>query len=129
MGYAPGWQIRCRKCGLTVEAGIGGMVRIWAIGRSYRLGKCSACDRLRWLIVEKRADPGGAANPKKGYAPGWIIRCPSCNRQRDAGEAGLIIEDSKPHPTLLRGPCSKCGKKQWLLIEKADRKSVAQAVL
>ncbi|MDB6024300.1 MAG: polymerase sigma factor, sigma-70 family [Verrucomicrobiales bacterium] len=52
-GYAPGWQVRCPKCGLTVDAGAAGLIRIGAVGRSRRLGPCSRCNRFRWLIVER----------------------------------------------------------------------------
>jgi RNA polymerase sigma factor (sigma-70 family) len=56
-GYAPGWQIRCPKCGLTVDAGAAGLIRILAAGDTRRLGPCSRCKKLRWLIVE-RVKPG-----------------------------------------------------------------------
>ena len=52
-GYAPGWQVRCPKCGLTVDAGAAGLIRLGAAGRSRRLGPCSNCKKLRWLIVER----------------------------------------------------------------------------
>lgn len=52
-GYAPGWQVRCPKCGLTVDAGAAGLVRIGAVGTTRRLGPCSVCKRFRWLIVER----------------------------------------------------------------------------
>ena len=25
----------------------------------------------------------------EGFAPGWVVRCPKCNRTVDAGKAGL----------------------------------------
>jgi RNA polymerase sigma factor (sigma-70 family) len=56
-GYAPGWQVRCPKCGLTVDAGEAGLVRLYAVGRSRRLGPCSVCKRFRWLIVERVKQP------------------------------------------------------------------------
>jgi hypothetical protein len=50
---APGWQVRCLKCGLTVPAGKAGIIRIKAAGKSYKLGKCERCRRIRWLVVER----------------------------------------------------------------------------
>src|ERR1051325_11558862 len=52
-GYAPGWQVRCPKCGLTVGAGEAGLIRVWAAGDTRRLGPCSRCKRFRWLIIER----------------------------------------------------------------------------
>ena len=62
MGYAPGWRIRCLKCGLTRDAGEAGLIRIGAIGRSYTLGYCSRCKRLRCIVVEKTPDRGQDAS-------------------------------------------------------------------
>ena len=55
-GFAPGWQVRCPKCGRTVEAAKAGIVRVGAVGRPRKLGYCSACEKLRWLIVEPISD-------------------------------------------------------------------------
>jgi hypothetical protein len=53
-GYAPGWQVRCPKCGLTVPAGDAGLIRLGAAGRGLRrLGPCSRCKKFRWLIIER----------------------------------------------------------------------------
>lgn len=52
-GYAPGWQVRCLTCGLRVDAGRAGVVRIAAVGKSYKLGWCSRCRRIRCLVVER----------------------------------------------------------------------------
>ena len=52
-GYAPGWQVRCKTCGLTVDAGKAGIIRVWAVGKSYKLGWCSRCRRIRCLVVER----------------------------------------------------------------------------
>lgn len=53
-GYAPGWQVRCPKCGLTLDAADLGFVFIWKklIGKERRLGWCQECRRLRWLVIE-----------------------------------------------------------------------------
>ena len=55
-GYAPGWQLRCSRCGETRDASEAGMVRIGGL-MSCKLGYCSHCGGFRWIIVErKRAD-------------------------------------------------------------------------
>ncbi len=52
-GYAPGWQVRCPKCGLTVDAGKAVIIRIGYVGTTGRkYGYCERCDKNRWLIVE-----------------------------------------------------------------------------
>jgi len=53
-GYAPGWQLRCTKCGHTGEAGRAGLVRIgaWSAGKRI-LGVCRKCKTLRLVAVER----------------------------------------------------------------------------
>ncbi len=53
-GYAPGWQVRCRRCGLTFDASDLGFIRVWAIGRSYKLLWCSRCRWPRWFAMERK---------------------------------------------------------------------------
>jgi RNA polymerase sigma factor (sigma-70 family) len=50
-GSAPGWQIRCPECNLTVDASVS-MVRIGAAGTERRWGWCEGCRRHRWLLIE-----------------------------------------------------------------------------
>jgi len=52
-GYAPGWQVRCLTCGFKIAAGEAGVVRIAAAGKSYKLGWCRRCRRLRCIVVER----------------------------------------------------------------------------
>jgi hypothetical protein len=52
-GYAPGWRIRCLSCGKTRPAGEAGMIRVAAVGKKYTIGRCGACGRLRWIVVER----------------------------------------------------------------------------
>lgn len=62
-GYAPGWQVRCPKCGLTVDGGKAGLIRVSAAGSERRWGRCSHCRASRWLIVEPmRAYPAPDAD-------------------------------------------------------------------
>ncbi len=66
-GFTPGWQIRCPKCGLTVDASKGGMVRIGAWGVDHRWGWCSRCQKHRMLIIEPKPPADGTkdqAGPK-----------------------------------------------------------------
>ena len=51
---APGWQIRCTKCGLTEPWGKYG-VRLFAIGTTYTIGWCNTCRWIRFHAIEKIA--------------------------------------------------------------------------
>ena len=54
-GYAPGWIVRCPKCGWTIPAAELGWIRIGAASRGKRtLAKCHRCNRIRWVHVEKQ---------------------------------------------------------------------------
>ena len=56
-GYAPNWVIRCPRCGRSGDAAEAGVVRIGAASNGKRvLGRCQACGRLRWLVLEKLTD-------------------------------------------------------------------------
>jgi RNase P subunit RPR2 len=50
---APGWQIRCLKCGFTEPFGKYG-IRKFAGGKSYTVGFCTHCRWLRFYVIEKR---------------------------------------------------------------------------
>lgn len=52
-GYAPGWQIRCPKCGLTVPASQTGIIRVGGFGKNLKPGYCDRCRRNRFLILER----------------------------------------------------------------------------
>jgi predicted nucleic-acid-binding Zn-ribbon protein len=49
---APGWQIRCLKCGFAELWGKYG-VRRGAAGKSFTIGRCSQCRRIRFHVIEK----------------------------------------------------------------------------
>ena len=49
---APGWQIRCTKCGFTEPWGKYG-IRFFAIGTSYTIGWCNTCRWIRFHAIEK----------------------------------------------------------------------------
>jgi uncharacterized Zn finger protein len=56
-GYAPGWQLRCPKCGGTWDAAESGVIRIKAASwRKRVLLRCVKCGSLQFLILEKRKD-------------------------------------------------------------------------
>jgi len=50
---APGWQIRCLKCGFTEPWGKYG-IRLGAFGKKYTFGFCSQCRWIRIHVVEKK---------------------------------------------------------------------------
>lgn len=52
---APGWRIRCLKCGFTEPYGKYA-IRRWAAGRKYTLGRCTRCKRVCCHVVEKLKD-------------------------------------------------------------------------
>lgn len=61
-GYAPGWQVRCTKCGRTRDAAEVGIVRVWAASRGkWTLGWCRQCRWLRWIAIERK--PPAADTP------------------------------------------------------------------
>jgi len=51
---APGWQIRCTKCGFTEPWGKYG-IRLFAIGTTYTIGWCNTCRWIRFHAIEKTA--------------------------------------------------------------------------
>jgi len=53
---APGWDVRCLKCGFREPWGKYG-IRRGAAGRKYTLGRCSRCGRICCHVVEKRKSP------------------------------------------------------------------------
>jgi hypothetical protein len=60
---APGWRIRCLKCGF-VEPWSKYGIRIGASGTSYTLGRCDRCRRIRIHAVER--SPTAETENKKG---------------------------------------------------------------
>ena len=68
-GLAPGWQLRCTRCGRTRDASEAGLVRLGAasVGK-YTLGYCSGCgERLRLIAIERK--PLVSANPANPTPP------------------------------------------------------------
>lgn len=57
-GCAPGWQVRCVKCGHVRDAGKAGLVRIAA--KSWKKYIISRCPKCRWFwfqAVERKPAP------------------------------------------------------------------------
>ena len=52
---APGWVIRCLKCGFTEPWGKYG-IRKWAWGRKWVLGRCPRCRRFGCHAIKRRHD-------------------------------------------------------------------------
>ncbi|MFA6186082.1 MAG: hypothetical protein WC770_02560 [Phycisphaerae bacterium] len=51
---APGWQIRCTKCGFTEPWGKYGICLAGWSWKKFTIGWCSKCRWLRWHSIEKR---------------------------------------------------------------------------
>ena len=62
-GLAPGWQLRCTRCGRIGDASQAGLVRLGAASvRKYTLGYCAGCgERLRIIAIERK--PAAPAGP------------------------------------------------------------------
>jgi hypothetical protein len=58
---APGWRIRCLKCGFTEHWGKYG-IRLWAAGTKYTLGRCARCGKFRIHAIEKGKVEGKAGS-------------------------------------------------------------------
>ena len=82
LSLAPGWRIRCRKCGLTRDAAEAGIIRLGAVGRSYKLGYCNRCRRLRWLVCERHPEN---SCPRCRFALDGVTTgtCPNCHEPID----------------------------------------------
>jgi RNA polymerase sigma factor (sigma-70 family) len=62
-GYAPGWQLRCPKCGLTVTATQAGLIRVGGFGKNLKPGYCERCRRNRFLILERMPENPTVSSP------------------------------------------------------------------
>ena len=50
---APGWDVRCLKCGFREPWGKYG-IRLWAAGRKWTVGRCKRCGKIRCHVIERR---------------------------------------------------------------------------
>lgn len=50
---APGWRIRCRRCGHTIPYGIWGIRMAAASRGKFLLGRCTRCRHLGCMAVER----------------------------------------------------------------------------
>ena len=62
---APGWDVRCLKCGFTEPWGKYG-IRLLAQGRNWTIGWCSRCRWVRCHVIEQRRGTTGAATQGLG---------------------------------------------------------------
>lgn len=55
--FAPGWQVRCTKCGFVRDAGQEGHIRLggWSWKR-YVLDRCPQCRWVWFQAFERKAD-------------------------------------------------------------------------
>lgn len=51
---APGWQVRCTRCGFTEPWGKYGVRLHAASWKKYTLGRCAQCRRLGFHAIERR---------------------------------------------------------------------------
>lgn len=58
---APGWQVRCLRCGFSQHWGKYG-IRKGAVGRKYTICRCSRCKRICCHVIEKRKPRLSASN-------------------------------------------------------------------
>ena len=66
---APGWQVRCRKCGFTEPWGRYG-IRLAAVGTAYTIGWCRKCRWIRTHAIEKVSKAAPAAEQKEAEPAG-----------------------------------------------------------
>lgn len=55
-GFAPGWIVRCTKCGKIRKADDAGIVRVGSIASfSYTVDWCSKCRKILFHVVERES--------------------------------------------------------------------------
>ncbi|MCK5113599.1 MAG: hypothetical protein KAR11_02405 [Phycisphaerae bacterium] len=62
---APGWVVRCLRCGFSEPWGKYG-VRKFAAGRKFTLARCQRCKRLCCHAIEKRPSQSTTTNRSPG---------------------------------------------------------------
>jgi tRNA A-37 threonylcarbamoyl transferase component Bud32 len=84
---APGWRIRCRKCGFIEHWGKYG-IRLGAVGNKWVLGRCPRCHHFGWQAVEK-----GPVPPNQVPPPGVAREAaePGDNRTLPLLELGVAL--------------------------------------
>jgi len=53
-------------------------------------------------------------------APGWIIKCPKCGRQKPLGETGAIRLGAASIGKKTLTWCTKCKSLRWVSIERGQ---------
>ncbi len=63
-GYAPGWQVRCVKCGHIRDAGEAGLVRIAAWSwKKFIVDRCPNCRWFWFQAVERKPAATDSSKP------------------------------------------------------------------
>ncbi len=57
---------------------------------------------------------------RKGYAPGWIARCPRCAYQVDLESLGWMRIGAYSWGKRRPIYCPECGRKRWMYIVHVD---------
>jgi hypothetical protein len=62
---APGWVVRCKRCGFTQPWGKYGILIGAASRKKFTVGRCSRCGRIGCHAIEKREmeRPGASSGP------------------------------------------------------------------
>jgi len=58
-------------------------------------------------------------------APGWIIRCPKCGKQKPLGETGAIRLGAASRGKRTLAWCKTCGWFRWAIIEREPEAKVS----
>ena len=70
LDLAPGWIIRCTKCGKQKPLGETGAIRLGAASIGKRtLAWCSKCNSLRWAAIDRSEPPASRELPDFGPLP------------------------------------------------------------
>ena len=60
---APGWQVRCARCGFTEPWGTYG-IRLGAVSwKKYTIGRCEKCGRIGFHAIERAPQPQRQGKP------------------------------------------------------------------
>lgn len=57
---------------------------------------------------------------RRGYAPGWIARCPRCDYQTDLASLGWVRIGAYSWGKRQRMHCPRCQQARWMKILHLD---------
>lgn len=64
----------------------------------------------------------------RGHAPGWQLRCTTCDATRDAAETGMIRIGATSKNKFLFGHCRHCGGFRWISLERSAPELTSRSV-